>query len=362
MTGPRRKPTAEEPSTLPPVPTDGGQQWRDLQEFDNGENVRYESDEMAAASELANEGTKVPLSRSEVEEEYYDPTFYDKMNTLLQKTNMDISLSDRKDVENGRKSVEQNLLEIQEMIRNGQFSSSELVGFKDSESTKERELQMIEDARRQMDDEAYEKIGRSELINDISMIPNAASLQAIKEAEQMSFDMAGKDISSTSLPSISSIFDAKEEAYNRLVKALGEGPPIHEGPECPVCKGAATEEEMQVFGKCSFCRAEDLIEPDIHLAHRYSLMDYDGKYRETRGQLTAEDTASTRTENKAASQQKPKKASGKKRSSASELVEQESKNFEEEEREELIVHLVDKVDELDIRLNKVLKVFIILID
>ena len=236
-------------------------------EFNDGLERYSDEDEVSLAVQEDEEGGD--SASASVTEEYFDPTFYEKMETLLQKTRMDPVLLEKMGYDDGRKAVEHNLQEIRELIRSGKFSSSELVGAKTSERTRAREQELIEDARRQVDDEAYEKMGRSEILREPAI--SKASLLAIKNAEEEASSMSGEGFSFSNLSSMKTIFDNKEEAYNRLKKALDEGPPIYEGPECPVCNGATTDEELQEFGKCSFCRAEDLADPSVHLLrHFYS--------------------------------------------------------------------------------------------
>lgn len=61
--------------------------------------------------------------------------------------------------------------------------------------------------------------------------------------------------------SISGSFTAPDRAVlarERLFAALEKGPPTHCGPTCKICKRPASTQEIADFGKCSFCRGEEL--------------------------------------------------------------------------------------------------------
>lgn len=65
----------------------------------------------------------------------------------------------------------------------------------------------------------------------------------------------------------------KSVSMENINKLLLQGPPIHNGPFCPVCSLPTTDQELEDFNVCTICKQQELSEPDVHLSIRYAIKD-----------------------------------------------------------------------------------------
>lgn len=156
--------------------------------------------------------------------------------------------------------IRRNLLEVKAYMENNGLSAS---GQSDLRSLERDERNYLTEESMQGEDDTSE------------------TESIIAEVEQLSFE-AGETGTTldfgwdSSIASPSSIEES--DTYQRLLRAIEAGPPALDGPVCPKCSSPASKEELEDYGgKCSLCRGDELIEPNVALPLRYKYMEYDKK-------------------------------------------------------------------------------------
>lgn len=111
----------------------------------------------------------------------------------------------------------------------------------------------------------------SQLVSSINSAAVVGATMANNSQRESPRELFGGD-KSFEVDGSNQYLDAGAAARRRLLKALEQGPPVHNGPTCKSCKRPASEQEIADFGKCSFCRRDDLmqLEPMTSRGLRYS--------------------------------------------------------------------------------------------